>query len=100
VTKPNYCLISLYWQNSLPTGILNEYTAYEIQERGGWIGSPFSGRQLRRQSLRMFAEGSVFAFSPVGELADVTPKEFNKYPDTHKIYRSGISFSLPINVPN
>lgn len=97
--KPNYCLISLYWQNSLPDGLLDESAAYEIQERGGWIVSPFSGRQLRRQSLRMFTEGSVFPCSPLGELADVTPKEFHKYPDTHKIYRSGISFSLSINAP-
>ncbi|QLE58530.1 type III-A CRISPR-associated RAMP protein Csm4 [Nostoc sp. TCL26-01] len=99
VNKPKYCLISLYWQSALPDELLDQSDAYEIQERGGWIGSPFSGRQLRRQSLRMFTEGSVFPFSPHGELADVTPKEFNNYPDTHKIYRSGISFSLPINAP-
>lgn len=99
ITNPYYCLISLYWQNSLPDGLLDKFTAYEIQERGGWIGSSFSGRQLRRQSLRMFTEGSVFRFPPLGELADVTPKEFNRYSNQHKIYRSGISFSLTINTP-
>lgn len=98
VTNPHYCLISLYWQKTLPNGLLAPSAAYEIQGRSGWIASPFSGRQLRRQSLRMFAEGSVFPISPLGELADVTPAEFKKYPDTHKIYRSGISLSLPINI--
>ncbi len=99
ITNPYSCLISLYWQNSLPDGLLDEFTAYEIQERGGWIGSSFSGRQLRRQSLQMFTEGSVFRFSPVGELADVTPKEFNGHLHKYKIYRSGISFNLIINTP-
>ncbi|HAX80745.1 MAG TPA: type III-A CRISPR-associated RAMP protein Csm4 [Cyanobacteria bacterium UBA11372] len=92
--NPHYCLISLYWEKSLPNGLLRESACYEIMARGGWIASPFSGRQLRRQSIRMFAEGSVFPILPQGELADVTPKEFKA---NHSIYRSGISVSLPIN---
>jgi CRISPR-associated protein Csm4 len=92
--NPHYCLISLYWENSLPDGLLRESACYEIMARGGWIASPFSGRQLRRQSIRMFAEGSVFPILPKGELADVTPKDFKA---NHSIYRSGISVSLPIN---
>jgi CRISPR-associated protein Csm4 len=96
ITNPHYCLISLYWENPLPNGLLGESARYEILERGGWIASPFSGRQLRRQSLRMFAEGSVFPVSRLGELADVTPEGFG---NTHSIYRSGFSLSLPINAP-
>jgi len=48
--------------------------------------------KLRRKSIRMFAEGSVFLIQPEGELADVTDPRFTN----HLIYRSGISVSLPI----
>jgi CRISPR-associated protein Csm4 len=53
-----HCLLSLYLPETLPPEIKD--AQYEFVERGGWIGSPFSGRQLRRKSVRMFAEGSVF----------------------------------------
>lgn len=87
----HYSLISLFWQPSLSEKFLDG-ASYEIIERGGWIGSPFSGRQLRRKKVCMFAEGSVFASQPHGELVDVTPKGFS----THAIYRNGIGLSLPI----
>jgi CRISPR-associated protein Csm4 len=91
--QPNcYSLISLFWQSPLPSDLTNA-SYYEIQERGGWIGSPFSGRQLRRKMVRMFTEGSVFDFLPQGQLANVTPINFQKI---HNIYRSGISLSLPV----
>ncbi|GAB4316232.1 MAG: type III-A CRISPR-associated RAMP protein Csm4 [Geminocystis sp.] len=89
-----YSLISLFWNSSISSEIIDK-SYYEIQERGGWIGSPFSGRQLRRKMVRMFTEGSVFSTIPQGELADVTPSDFKK---VHKVYRSGISLSLPIQV--
>lgn len=94
----HHCLMSLFWDNE-PSRLQRLITdtkdaSYEIQERGGWIASPSSGRQLRRQMVRMFAEGSVFPEKPQGKLADVTPRGFNTYP----IYRSGISLSLPIKV--
>jgi CRISPR-associated protein Csm4 len=90
--RGNYhCLISLFWQFPLPPEFLQN-SSYEITERGGWIGSPFSGQQLRRKKVQMFTEGSVFTSMLSGQLADVTPQEFN----THRIYRNGISLSLPI----
>lgn len=96
-----HSLISLFWTNEssklrellpeTPTPV----ASYELQERGGWIASPCSdGRQLRRQSVQMFTEGSVFPAIPEGKLADVTPRSFTD----HKVYRSGISLSLPIKV--
>jgi CRISPR-associated protein Csm4 len=95
-----YCLLSLFWQKSLDASFLND-SSYEIIERGGWIGSPYSGRQLRRKKVHMFAEGSVFASEPLGELANVTPEEFRKNNGEYKphaIYRNGISISIPIKV--
>ena len=92
-------LISLFWEPSLDAHFLDG-ASYALQERGGWVTSPFSGRQTRRQSVQMFTEGSVFATPPQGRLADVTPAEFirNGQYDPHPIYRNGIALSLPINV--
>jgi CRISPR-associated protein Csm4 len=101
--KPtHYALMSLFWELPLPKelldaeGMLDKTASYAIQERGGWIASPSSGRQLRRKMVRMFAEGSVFPIAPSGKLADVTPDKFKQ----HKIYRSGISLSLPVTLPS
>jgi CRISPR-associated protein Csm4 len=89
-----HSLISLFWQSSLTPELLDR-ASYELQERGGWITSSTSdGRQLRRKAVRMFAEGSVFSTRPIGQLADVTPGEFRD----HRVYRSGISLSLPIRI--
>ncbi len=91
--NPNsYSLISMFWKSQPPEFTPESYYSYQIQDRGGWIASPFSGRQSRRKTVQMFSEGSVFQFIPQGELADVTPDNFHK----HRIYRSGISLSLPI----
>jgi CRISPR-associated protein Csm4 len=82
-------LMSLFWDSSIPQDFFNN-ASYEIQERGGWIAES----QLRRQMVRMFSEGSVFLASLEGKLVDVTPQNFHR----HRIYRSGISLSLPIKV--
>ncbi len=96
-----HMLMSLFWTDDrfeLNTLLENENlrASYELQERGGWITSSASnGRQLRRKTVQMFAEGSVFLKTPIGKLADVTPKRFT---NNHLVYRSGISLSLPINI--
>jgi len=64
---------------------------YEIKERSGYIYSPL-GRNIRRKSIRMIVEGSVFPGDKKGQLANVTPEIFQ---DKHKIYRYGLYFSLP-----
>jgi CRISPR-associated protein Csm4 len=95
--------MSLFWDDE-PSNLkqlITEEASYEIQERGGWITSSESGRQLRRKMVRMFAEGSVFSGKPKGKLVNVTPKEFitrNGQYIPHPIYRNGISLSLPIKV--
>lgn len=96
----HHALISLFWQQDLKPDWLAESDRYSLKERGGWIASP-SGRQLRRQKVHMFAEGSVFSREPIGQLANVTPQAFirpngNFVP--HAIYRSGIALSLPVKL--
>jgi len=85
-----YSLISLYWddkENLVPL----DNSSYELQERGGWIASPFSGKQQRRKTVRMFTEGSTFTEKLEGKLAVVTPDRAD-----HPVYRSGIALSIPI----
>lgn len=83
--------LSLYYPGN---GELNEISEgfYELLERKGYIYSPY-GMSLRRKSIRMFTEGSVFsAKSPkIGKLVNVTPEIFTH----HNIYRYGFIFGLP-----
>ncbi|MEB3830202.1 type III-A CRISPR-associated RAMP protein Csm4 [Phormidium sp. CCY1219] len=91
-----HCAIGLFWDDdeSVLQQLITEKCSYEIQERRGWISGSPSGRNLRRKSVQMFLEGSVFPRPPLGKLADVTPGNFTN----HKIYRNGIALSLPIKV--
>lgn len=97
-SRTHYSLISLFWRPSFSDELLADINAsYELQARGGWISSTgYQGQQLRRKSVRMFSEGSVFTNNPIGQLADVTPDD--PRPKPHRIYRSGIALSLPIKV--
>ena len=102
-TTSHHALLSMFWTDdsdqfaSLGLTSENLSASYELIERGGWITSPSSGRQSRRKSVQMFAEGSVFSGIPHGKLADVTPDRFdNPQQGGHKVYRSGIALSLPV----
>lgn len=66
---------------------------YEIIERRGYIYSPYC-KSLRKKSVRMFKEGSVFAKGKIGKIVDITPEIFK----THKVYRYGLALSLPCKI--
>lgn len=57
--------------------------AYKLVSRGGWIG----GTGLRKQRLRMFAEGSVFQAPLQGRTIEVSPEGA-----PHPVYRDGRGF--------
>lgn len=64
---------------------------YDLLTRSGYVYSP-DNRSLRRKTVRMFDEGSVFPTPERrGELVDVTPGGFS----AHKVWRNGLAFSLP-----
>lgn len=65
---------------------------YDFEERKGYIYSPWN-QSLRRKSVRLFMEGSVFPANVqrTGRLVDVTPKVFTR----HRVYRYGFLLSLP-----
>lgn len=87
-----FVLLSLYYpsKNDDLKAINNNY--YELLERKGYIYSPL-GKSLRRKSLRMFTEGSVFTAQEkyIGEVKDIKPEIFNGHP----IYRYGLFWGLP-----
>jgi CRISPR-associated protein Csm4 len=55
-------------------------------------------RNLRRRTVRMFSEGSVFSTESnsrlYGGLADVKPDKFAE----HEVYRYGYAFAVPLEV--
>jgi len=85
-----YCLSPYFPAASERSGLAHGY--YELEERKGYIYSPF-GRSLRRRSIRVFREGSVFPgdIERRGSLVDLTPDAFK----VHKVYRYALLFSLP-----
>jgi CRISPR-associated protein Csm4 len=98
IKQPSYALMSLFWDKpeSCIELVADQNARYQLKERGGWL-SARSGRQLRRKSVRMFTEGSVFGQPPQGQLAIVTPNELQGK-NHHPIYRSGVSLSLPVHL--
>jgi len=69
--------------------------AYAVVERRGWTFSPTVRVQMRRKTIPMFSEGSVFwGIKPRGSLADVTPQSWPG--NAHKVYRYGLAFTLSI----
>jgi len=64
---------------------------FEIIERSGYIYSPY-GKNIRRKSIRVFKEGSVFSKNKKGRLVDITPSFFKE----HKIYRFCYAFTIPL----
>lgn len=80
--------------------LLNGQPAYLIEKRGGFIAgaSDEQFRHLRKKSVFMFAEGSVFNAKQLnGKVVNLRPNWNNE--QLHPVYRSGkpvyISVSLP-----
>lgn len=67
---------------------------YQLVPRRGWCYSSIATQQLKRKTVSMFSEGSVFRNTPHGALADVTPNGFT----VHQLYRYGFPISLPIKI--
>lgn len=91
-----YLLLSLWWPNrwEQERKVWRDGT-YEVIERRGWAFSSIVRAQMRRKSVLMFSDGSVFwKIKPEGGVADVTPLGWPK--NSHKIYRYGLAFTISI----
>lgn len=97
----NYLLsLSLYWPTpeEISTGMLYD-SSYNLIKRGGFIAGAGEERfrHLRKNSVFMFTEGSVFSSTNLhGRVGDLRP-EWND-PALNAVYRSGKIFSIPIKV--
>lgn len=93
--KPHFVTLSLYYprEDEVST-VMDGY--YELMKRGGWIYSVYA-KSLRRRTVRMLAEGSVFKSADkdlYGGLANVKPEGI----DLHEVYRYGFAFAVPVEV--
>lgn len=78
-----------------------EKSSYQFIKRGGWISSPEDDQflSLRKQSIMMFTEGSVFAFDEIpikGVVENIRPVWNDE--DLHPIYRDGKAIFLPLTI--
>lgn len=84
-------LLSLYSPSHMDksSNLIDAY--FDLKERKGYIFSP-DGSTLRRRTIRMFMEGSVFSSEHrTGQTANVRPNAFS----AHNIFRFGNYWSLP-----
>ncbi|MCR4428828.1 MAG: type III-A CRISPR-associated RAMP protein Csm4 [Caldiserica bacterium] len=85
------CLLSLCFPGENDQQVLwNGY--YDLIERKGYVFSPFQ-RTLRKRSVRMVLEGSVFKGNALrGTFLEVTPRGVKA---SHPVFRNGLAFTVP-----
>jgi len=67
--------------------------AYSLLERRGYVYS--KEKTLKRKSVIMIEEGSIFSERIEGNCVEVTPENY-----THSVYKFGRFFGIPIEVDN
>ena len=85
--------------NQLASNTDSQIAQYDIVLRKGWTFSSVNMYQMKRQSIYMFSEGSVFSINrcPVGRIEDLAPLDDIKNTNfPHPIFRFGKSFSVPL----
>ncbi len=94
---PRWVLVSRYIPTSLEISRFPQtLEAYRLGISRGWITSGRIAFPIKRKAVRYLCEGSTFTDCVTGRLVDVTPESF--YPErlSHKIYRYGLAFFLPL----
>jgi CRISPR-associated protein Csm4 len=93
-----FLTLSLFHPADTELEAINESARYSLVRRKGWISSPAGTANLKRQTVSMFAEGSVFHREFRGHLVDVTPQAWRDM-NLHTIYRNGLAFMAPVRIP-
>jgi CRISPR-associated protein Csm4 len=86
-------LFSLF---SPKTVSVSDYLAYQLLIRKGWFFSNSSFYQMKRKTVYMFSEGSLFKKFMEGKLLNISPKELPE--SHHEIYRYGLPFTIPFSI--
>ncbi len=93
-----YLTLSLFHPGDTESEMINGSACYSLVRRKGWISSPAGPANLKRKTVSMFAEGSVFDRRFQGHLVDVTPQAWSDI-NLHAIYRNGLAFMAPVRIP-
>lgn len=91
-----FCLLSLC--SPKPEEPYQTSVAHNLVLRKGWTGSLSVGAQVKRQTISMLSEGSVFQKELIGQLVDITPLNTPKWEGLHMVYRYGYAFSVPLKL--
>lgn len=95
-----YQLISLYCpQKEELINVEMEKNDYQLVKRGGFIAGTTLDkfRHLRKKSVYMFTEGSIFrSHKPIGKIENVRPQWNDEL--LHPVYRDGRAFCLPVKI--
>lgn len=92
---PRYLTLSLFSAPEKDLELVDETSSYGLIERKGWIHSPHTYRQLKRKTVVMFTEGSVFSHPLSGQVIDVTPSAWDRAA-SHPIYRFALPFFVSV----
>jgi CRISPR-associated protein Csm4 len=90
--KTAYCTLSLIYPSKEEA---KEALLYKAFTRRGWIFSRSSTVQMKRRVCKMLAEGSLFRAPIKGQIADVTPSEFQT---EHTVYRYGLGMMVHLKI--
>jgi len=91
-----FCLLSLCYPK--PDEPVTSSIAHNLVLRKGWTGSLSVGAQVKRQTVSMFSEGSVFEKELTGQLVDITPQNTPLWNGLHNVYRYGYALSVPLKL--
>jgi CRISPR-associated protein Csm4 len=81
------------------TAEILQNSAYQLTQRGGFIAGTNNNqfRHLRKKSVYMFVEGSVFSTNQlIGKIENVRPAWNDS--ELHPVFRDGRAFCLPVNI--
>jgi CRISPR-associated protein Csm4 len=74
----------------------NDCFVYNLIIRKGWFFSNSSFCQMKRKTVYMFSEGSIFYRNVEGGLINISPDELPE--NHHDIYRYGLPFTIPFSI--
>jgi len=92
-----FLTLSLFHPPEHELEMIDGTASYSVIRRKGWISSPVTGANLKRKSVSMFVEGSVFGQEFKGHLVDVTPNSWREM-SLHPVYRNGFALMVPVRV--
>ncbi len=96
IIKSDY-FMSLSLINPLDQSEFNKCVFYDLIKRGGGSLGQEGNPDYHRKQVTMISEGSIINGNINGRLTDISP---NKNPFTHKIYKNGKSFLIPLGGTN